>query len=72
MLVLCEGQIAGAIASALTTPLDVVKTRVLTQARFGAGAVVHTGLRNTAKKIWMEEVSNHMSLAKIRLHQPVR
>ncbi|KAH8965869.1 hypothetical protein BDL97_04G139000 [Sphagnum fallax] len=48
------GAVAGAVASSLTNPLDVVKTRVMTQTR--GGNVVHGGLRSIAKQIWMEEV----------------
>ncbi|CAM6023056.1 unnamed protein product [Sphagnum balticum] len=47
------GAVAGAVASSLTNPLDVVKTRVMTQTR--GGNVVHGGLRSIAKQIWMEE-----------------
>jgi hypothetical protein len=50
-------QVAGAVASSLTNPLDVVKTRVMTQTR--GGNVVHGGLRSIAKQIWMEEVKTH-------------
>jgi tRNA 2-selenouridine synthase SelU len=48
------GAVAGAVASSMTNPLDVVKTRVMTQTQ--GGNVVHGGLRSIAKQIWMEEV----------------
>ncbi|KAG6549789.1 hypothetical protein Mapa_008770 [Marchantia paleacea] len=47
------GAIAGAVASTLTTPLDVVKTRVMTQTL--AGRALYPGLPATVKQIWIEE-----------------
>ncbi|KAK1383856.1 protein MITOFERRINLIKE 1, chloroplastic [Heracleum sosnowskyi] len=48
--VIC-GALAGAIAATLTTPLDVVKTRLMTQVRTDAAA----GVSATLKQIMMEE-----------------
>lgn len=66
-----SGALAGAISSALTTPLDVVKTRLMTQARtvtVGSlstlaeaelqakiAASTYKGITSTLRKIWLEE-----------------
>lgn len=66
-----SGALAGAISSALTTPLDVVKTRLMTQARTVSvgsfstlaeaelqakiAASTYKGITSTLRKIWLEE-----------------
>lgn len=50
---LCIGALAGAVACTLTTPLDVAKTRVMTQNP--SDPLVYMGLQATLQKIWLEE-----------------
>ncbi|KAK9944029.1 hypothetical protein M0R45_009613 [Rubus argutus] len=52
--VIC-GALAGAISASITTPLDVVKTRLMTQNVNKVAAVVHSGVSATVKQIVMEE-----------------
>eukprot|EP01018_Ginkgo_biloba_P033693 Gb_41599 [translate_table: standard] len=62
---ICCGALAGAISALLTTPLDVVKTRLMTQARSGALvdaeikskilSSTYRGISSTLKQICREE-----------------
>ncbi|CAI7873316.1 unnamed protein product [Closterium sp. NIES-54] len=45
---MAAGAVAGALSAALTTPLDVVKTRLMTQARVAVAAAGTTGAKVTA------------------------
>ncbi|KAI4339680.1 hypothetical protein MLD38_024593 [Melastoma candidum] len=55
----CCGVLAGAISAMLTTLLDVVKTRLMTQVHGDTvnrvAAVMYTGVRSTMKQIFQEE-----------------
>lgn len=49
------GALAGAISASLTTPLDVVKTRLMTQGMSRTSVEVYSGFSPTVKQILMEE-----------------
>ncbi|GBG64163.1 hypothetical protein CBR_g40863 [Chara braunii] len=49
------GAIAGAAASILTTPIDVAKTRVMTQSISEPGPVRYVGARQAILQVWKEE-----------------
>ena len=56
-----EGAIAGAVTGVVTTPLDVIKTRLMTQ---GTNKT-YSGVFDCAHKIWTQEGSS--AFLKVRL-----
>jgi len=48
-----EGAIAGAVTGVVTTPLDVIKTRLMTQ----GSNKTYSGVFDCANKIWTQEGS---------------
>eukprot|EP01139_Manchomonas_bermudensis_P024621 Amastigsp_a843071_62.p1 type:complete len:301 gc:universal Amastigsp_a843071_62:44-946(+) len=59
---LCAGAFAGAVAAAVTTPLDVAKTRLQTQGAGGDVSVRYTGLVQTLKAVVSESGLRGLSL----------
>ncbi len=49
-----SGAIAGAVTGVVTTPLDVIKTRLMTQ----GSAKTYSGVFDCAQKIWQLEGSS--------------
>jgi hypothetical protein len=53
LLNICGGAIAGAVTGVVTTPLDVIKTRLMTQ----GSTKTYSGVFDCANKIWTQEGS---------------